>query len=169
MARLPCQKPWGWSVIGSWRISTIYAVSWFMLWHYNSLLTGFASRPDIYGGKSELSTARDRFDDDAADLRRDGSTWTMRICARGTGGRSAVWKVWFRDCWSRPDPPKHNHKHASAIWHKCSLENRITCFKWTQPQRRQPTEWSCCSPFDSDLPGRLHVFQRGRPRLYAPL
>ena len=36
------------------------------------------------GGGSEQSTAGDRFDDDAAGLRRDGSTG-MRICARGTG------------------------------------------------------------------------------------
>lgn len=86
-----------------------------MLCHYNSLLTGFASRPDIYGGKSELSTARDRFDDDAADLRRDGSTWTMRICARGTGGGSAVRKVWLQSGWSCSDPSRHNHEHASAI------------------------------------------------------
>ncbi|KAI1499858.1 acyl-CoA N-acyltransferase [Biscogniauxia marginata] len=35
---------------------------------YSSLLTGPASRPDIYGGKSEVSAARDRFDDDATDL-----------------------------------------------------------------------------------------------------
>lgn len=41
---------------------------------------GFISRPDFYGGKSELLTARDWFDNNMADLRRDRSIWTMRIC-----------------------------------------------------------------------------------------
>jgi hypothetical protein len=56
---------------------------------------GFTSRSDFYGGKSELSTARDWLDDDGADLRGDGSTWKMRLCACGTGGGSAVRKVWL--------------------------------------------------------------------------
>jgi len=87
-----------------------------MVWCYSSLLTGVTSRPDFYGGKSELSTARDWLDDDATDLRRDGSIWTMRVCTRGTGGGSAVRKVWLQSCWSCSDPPGHNYKHASGIW-----------------------------------------------------
>lgn len=38
---------------------------------YDSSLTSPTSRLDIYGGRSETSTARNRFLDDAADLRRD--------------------------------------------------------------------------------------------------
>lgn len=66
-------------------------VSRFILRYYNSPPIGSTSRPDVHGGKSKPSTAWDWFDDDAADLRRDGPTWTICICARGTGGGSAVY------------------------------------------------------------------------------
>lgn len=86
--------------------------------HHSSILTDLASRFDIYGGGSKLSTARNWFDDDAADWRRDRSTRAMRICPRDTGGSPAVYQVRLRGCRPRSDPPGCDRKHASAVSHR---------------------------------------------------
>jgi hypothetical protein len=73
-------------------------LNYVILVYHTCLLIVSTSRTNIYGGTSEVSTTRNRFNNDAAYLSRNGSARTMCICARSAGGGPTLFKVWFRDC-----------------------------------------------------------------------